>query len=99
MGGLAPQVNYDDYSQGGGSINDDGRVPLMNTEAPMAGYDGGVAIQHVAGTINTDEVSRFQKLIFRASRGNALTHFAEFPQTLYDNHDNPLAKTVYVVLF
>ena len=61
--------------------------------------EGGIAIQHVAGTINSDEVERFNKLIFRASRGNALCHFEDFPRPLYDFHDNPVKKTVYVVLF
>lgn len=96
IGALA--VNQEDYSIGGGSINDEGTAqPLIGPR--IGDYEGGINIQHVAGTINTDEVQRFQRLIFRASRGNALTHFAEFPHSLYDYHDNALQKTVYVVLF
>jgi len=36
---------------------------------------GQVAISYLAGTINTDEIMRFKKMVYRATRGKALTYF------------------------
>jgi hypothetical protein len=38
-----------------------------------------VFITHVAGTIETDEKERLKKLLFRATRGKALTYFNDIP--------------------
>jgi hypothetical protein len=35
----------------------------------------GVRITHLAGTIEVDEKDRLKKLLFRATRGKALTFF------------------------
>lgn len=52
--------------------NPDQAEPLMN--------DGGVQITFVAGTINDGEQDRMKRLLFRVTRGKALTHFKEFEQ-------------------
>jgi hypothetical protein len=87
-----PRPIADDYSAA--SINDGGAPLLANAEV-----EGSINVDHVAGTINTEEVFRFKRLIFRATRGNAITHFQEFPRPIYDYYDNPMQKSVYVVLF
>ena len=56
-------------------------------------------MSHITGTINSDETDRFQKLIFRATRGNALTYFVPFKQDIEDYHGLKVAKSVYLVLF
>jgi hypothetical protein len=38
-----------------------------------------VNITHIAGTIETDEKERLKKLLFRATRGKALTYFYDIP--------------------
>jgi hypothetical protein len=60
------------------SINgdDDRQQPLLQN----GGLEGmGVSITHIAGTIETDEKARLKKLLFRATRGKALTYFQEIP--------------------
>jgi hypothetical protein len=42
----------------------------------MAG--GEISIAYVAGTIEVDEQARLKKLLFRATRGKALTSFTDF---------------------
>ena len=37
-----------------------------------------VNIAHIAGTIELDERMRLKKLMFRATRGKALTYFREY---------------------
>jgi hypothetical protein len=48
------------------------RTPLMD----LAG--GEVSIAYVAGTIEVEETARLKKLLFRATRGKALTSFTDF---------------------
>jgi hypothetical protein len=38
-----------------------------------------VAITQIAGTIDTEEKSRLKKLLFRSTRGKALTYFYDMP--------------------
>ncbi len=34
-----------------------------------------IAISYLAGTINKEEIMRFKKMVYRATRGKALTYF------------------------
>lgn len=58
-----------------------------------------ISVGHIAGTINRDEELRFKKLIFRATRGNALTYFESFNQPVKDYYGHGVQKSVYVVIF
>lgn len=49
------------------------KVPLIEE-----GAAGAVHIAHIAGTIEVDEKARLKKLLFRATRGKALTFFDDF---------------------
>jgi len=60
---------------------------------------GRVSLVNISGTINTDEVLRFRKLIFRATRGNALVYFSDIKSPIVDFYGIPQQKTVYCVLF
>ena len=46
--------------------------------APLLLEGGGVSISHIAGTIENSEQERLKKLLFRATRGKALTFFQPF---------------------
>jgi len=37
-----------------------------------------IMVSHIAGTIEVEEKDRLKKLLFRATRGKALTYFKEF---------------------
>lgn len=89
---------------GGGSavnsINGEHDEEGQEREAPLvAAGSGGVALSNISGTINTDEVLRFRKLIFRATRGNALVYFSDIKSPIIDFYGNEQFKTVYSVLF
>jgi len=61
-----------------------------------------VAISYLAGTIAKDESMRFKKLVFRATRGMALTYFRDLDAAgLADYTGSPDKKlrTVYVIVF
>lgn len=57
------------------SINQVTRDSRQMESQPLMEGSGDVSIAHVAGTIEVDEKVRLKKLIFRATRGKALTFF------------------------
>jgi hypothetical protein len=78
-----------------GDIRPSEKVPLM-------GEGGGdIMIAHVAGTIEIDERPRLKKLLFRATRGKALTYFKEFnlPRMRIAGEWVEKQKAVYIVVF
>ena len=61
-----------------------------------------VAISYMAGTIAKDEALRFKKMIFRATRGKALSYFRDLEnEGLFDYSGAPqkTLRTVYVIVF
>lgn len=58
-----------------------------------------IRVSSIIGTIQMNEKERFKKLVFRATRGNALCHFKDFEKPIIDYYGNEIHKTVYVVMF
>ena len=58
-----------------------------------------IKVSSIIGTIEMAEKERFKKLVFRATRGNAFTHFKDFDKPVVDYFGNSVLKTVYVVMF
>lgn len=59
-------------------------------------------ISSLAGTISTDESFRFKKMVYRASRGKALTYFRDLDTKGLADYTGALdgkARTVYVIVF
>lgn len=79
------------------SINHDDAKDEEEELIPTAG--GNIAVGHIAGTIDKVEEMRFKKLIFRATRGNALCYFDDFKAPIKDYYGNVTQKSVYVVIF
>jgi dUTPase len=70
-----------------GGLNVDGKVHhSLNEDVEKITYplmsgvidEQSVYITHIAGTIDSDEKERLKKLLFRATRGKALTYFDDF---------------------
>jgi len=70
---------------------------------PLIGGGEGVVldiqISHIAGTIEVEEKVRLKKLLFRATRGKALTFFEDFELPNPDPKGKPRHKAVYIVVF
>lgn len=60
---------------------------------------GEISIGHIAGTILKEEQDRFNRLIFRATRGNAIVCFKEFTKPIVNYFGVEQMKTVYVIVF
>ena len=63
-------------------------------QQPLLGSDGGVAITFVAGTIKDDECERMRRMLYRITRGKALTHFRS-----YEQKSDGQKKAVYMVVY
>jgi V-type H+-transporting ATPase subunit a len=61
--------------------------------------DNVIKVSSIIGTIDMTEKERFKKLVFRATRGNAFTHFKDFDKPVVDYFGNSVLKSVYVVMF
>jgi len=48
------------------------KVPLISSNLP-----GMVSISYMAGSIIKEEMMRFKRMVFRATRGKALTYFED----------------------
>ncbi|CAI2384126.1 unnamed protein product [Moneuplotes crassus] len=88
------QFNAREMIAADGSLNDRHRA-----DAPLMQDGPGIAVGHIAGTICKEEEYRFKKLIFRATRGNALTYFEDFDNPIKDYDGKEIQKSVYVVIF
>jgi len=74
------------------AINERGGDPLLGAEDD----DKALSIEQIAGVVETDEIPRLKKLIFRATKGKAYMYAQQFE----DNSDvqrNPMS--VYIILF
>ena len=67
----------------GADVENSGNIPLI---------EGGVQISFVAGTIRGGEQERMNRMLFRITRGRALTYFEDFVQ-------DGVPKIVYMVVF
>lgn len=61
--------------------------------------DTNISVGHIAGTILQQEKLRFKKLVFRATRGNALCYFSDFNKPMKDYYGFSIKKSVYVLVF
>ena len=61
-----------------------------------------ISISYMAGTIQKEEEMKFKRMIFRASRGRALTYFNDLnPEVQYDYAGilDKKMRCVYVIVF
>lgn len=59
----------------------------------------GISLGHVAGTVSKFDVERMKRMVFRATRGNALTYFRDFSFPIIDYHGKKSWKSMYIVMF
>lgn len=58
-----------------------------------------IMIGHIAGTVLQEEQERFNRLIFRATRGNAMVYFKPFKNPIIDYVGRRYMKSTYIVIF
>ena len=54
---------------------------------------------NIAGTVKTADRTRFERMLFRATRGNCYVRFATIPDEVKDSNDKPLDKVIFWVFY
>lgn len=61
--------------------------------------DRELAFSNIAGVIPNADKVRFERMLFRATRGNCYVRFAEIDGKVTDASGNPIAKVVFIIFF
>lgn len=100
---VLPQIqggNVRSSMHGGMEIEEHKGTSINSVErAPLLDNPDNVYITHIAGTIEIEEKARLKKLLFRATRGKALTFFRDFEVVTGEKGAKHKSKTVYIVVF
>jgi V-type H+-transporting ATPase subunit a len=89
---------------GGGKLMGDKSMSLDQSQEEGDVHEslvdmGQITIGHIAGTILKEEQERFNRLVFRATRGNAIVCFKEFTKPVVDYFGKGQMKSVYIIVF
>jgi hypothetical protein len=58
------------------------------SRSDAASHGGSFLFSHLTGIIRKTEIARFKRMVFRASRGNALTEIMEVAEPFADPRTN-----------
>mmetsp|Transcript_16908 Transcript_16908/g.32010 ORF Transcript_16908/g.32010 Transcript_16908/m.32010 type:complete len:870 (+) Transcript_16908:49-2658(+) len=88
-------------------ITDAPRLEVSEIEASRLTPDGHVGLldrdmrfSSMSGVVSSEERTRFERMIFRATRGNCFVRFAPIKQPITDPHTGELVeKSVFIVFY
>lgn len=90
----------------GSSSSEDGLQPLLGDEAASGGgelqrsLDSDMKFSSTVGVLNLDDKVRFERMLFRSTRGNCLARFAEVNQPMTDAVSGKAEnKIIFIVFF
>jgi len=99
----APRLAVSELTTGGSA---DKRVPedrtesLLESEGGPSARDMDMRFSSITGVVSTEEKARFERMIFRATRGNCYVRFAPIKQPITDPESGQLVeKCVFIVFF
>lgn len=73
---------------------------LLSEDAMNSRPDLDMRFSSLTGVVSTEERQRFERMIFRATRGNCYTRFAPIEQPITDPHTGAIIeKTVFIIFF
>lgn len=85
-----------DQSVDSAASHDNAR-PLLNAETgrgPQGAVDKDMRFSFLAGVVNEEDRGRFERMLFRATKGNVYTRFAEIDLPIVDPVTQELTKKV-----
>jgi V-type H+-transporting ATPase subunit a len=66
---------------------------------PMMGGGGEIAFTNITGVLLASDKARFERMLFRATRGNAYARFSTVEELLIDATGAEVQKVVFIVFF
>lgn len=79
------------------AASQDNARPLLNAETGQSGgpaVDKDMRFSFLAGVVNEEDRGRFERMLFRATKGNVYTRFAEIDLPIVDPVTQELTKKV-----
>jgi len=102
----APRLAVSELTTGGGRStrsNADRTESLLDNdggEGAETGRDMDMRFSSITGVVSTEEKVRFERMIFRATRGNCYVRFAPIKQPITDPETGSLVeKSVFIVFY
>ncbi|CAG9314003.1 unnamed protein product [Blepharisma stoltei] len=92
--------NYEDFQTSCNGLIEKRLVLKHAKETFGEGGMGFSMFKRLAGIIDKEDMVRFKRMVFRVTRGNALTIFHDIEEPLKDpKTDEPLEKSVFFILY
>jgi len=98
----APRLAVSELTAGGGRQGSGGdrTESLLEAEGGPTGRDMDMRFSSITGVVSTEEKVRFERMIFRATRGNCYVRFAPIKQPITDPESgNLVEKCVFIVFY
>eukprot|EP00543_Licmophora_paradoxa_P002448 CAMPEP_0202454424 /NCGR_PEP_ID=MMETSP1360-20130828/12157_1 /ASSEMBLY_ACC=CAM_ASM_000848 /TAXON_ID=515479 /ORGANISM="Licmophora paradoxa, Strain CCMP2313" /LENGTH=884 /DNA_ID=CAMNT_0049073733 /DNA_START=131 /DNA_END=2785 /DNA_ORIENTATION=+ len=96
----APRLAVSELTTGGADSGDGRGDSLLESEAGATARDMDMRFSSITGVVATEEKARFERMIFRATRGNCYVRFAPIKQPITDPHTGYLTeKCVFIVFY
>jgi len=91
-------------AQGGNIKGPDGGIammgkPLLPDERGQYQTERELTFANIAGVLPASDRARFERMLFRATRGNCYVRFADIEDPLVDAAGNELQKVVFIVFY
>uniref|UniRef100_A0A7S1Z1A5 V-type proton ATPase subunit a n=1 Tax=Trieres chinensis TaxID=1514140 RepID=A0A7S1Z1A5_TRICV len=94
----APRLAVSELTTGG--PGGDRTESLLEAEGGPSGRDMDMRFSSITGVVSTEEKVRFERMIFRATRGNCYVRFAPIKQPITDPETgNLVEKCVFIVFY
>lgn len=75
-------------------------APKADQPAPTLPPGSGALLSYFAGVVDKTKISAFERVLFRATRGNCFVRFSEIPEELYDpTVGYAVHKSAFMVFF
>mmetsp|Transcript_15219 Transcript_15219/g.25272 ORF Transcript_15219/g.25272 Transcript_15219/m.25272 type:complete len:886 (+) Transcript_15219:43-2700(+) len=88
--GLEIQQNDNDNSNAGD-------IGMVDMNPMMGGRE--IAFTNITGVLLATDKARFERMLFRATRGNAYARFSTIEELLVDSNGEEVQKVVFIVFF
>ena len=93
----APRLAVSEMTTGSGVVSTDTGL-LQSDAAPRPDLD--MRFSSITGVVPTEEKNRFERMIFRATRGNCYVRFAPIRQPITDPESGALVeKSVFIIFY
>ena len=74
--------------------------PLMSTVEDRNPYQGDeMTFSNIAGVLPIADKVRFERMLFRATRGNCYVRFSPLSSRAVDAHGEPIAKICFIIFY